>query len=313
MLEAVLPRASRLAQNEKDIWPEFSRYVPQVLALCQNSLWPVPPIDLDFGFAEMLSNIGTFLWHTGQIRECDFAMQTAESIIKRQPSLVQESPECEALISDIYLVTGILADCIGVSRRRQSLEHRQILLKLREKELAAIPPGQVTVDDEIRWGNAKGDLACAYLQRAEFQKTREIMEELLVYYQKWGSEDQYPFEYSKYYHHLGHVLMAQGEPDKAIEYSRKGMQLDEAHAGGVDSAVLIDCYDLACLLFNAGRVAESLALHQEVLEKRLDICGKNSQFTLESHEAVGILLHILDQNLLAEYVPYPQQSRGLGH
>jgi hypothetical protein len=28
-----------------------------------------------------------------------------------------------------------------------------------------------------------------------------------------------------------------------------------------------------------------------------------TQFTLESHEAVGILLHILGQNVAAEYVP----------
>lgn len=208
MVNAVPPQASRLAQNEKKIWPEFTRYVPQVLALRRNSLWPEPPIDFDIEFAKMLSNIGCFLWHTGQIRECDLAMKTADEIIKKQPTSVGESAECKALISDINLVTGRLADCIGVSRCGVSLEDRQVLLTLREEELASISPKKVTVEDQIQWGNPKGDLACAYLQRGQFEKTCEIMEELLIYYKKWGPEDEYPFEYSMYYHHLGHVLMA---------------------------------------------------------------------------------------------------------
>lgn len=250
----------------------------------------------------MLSNIGCFLWHTGQIRGCDLAMKTADEIIKKQPTSVRESAECKALISDIYLVTGILADCTGVSRRGESLEHRQVLLTLREEELASIPPKKVTAEDQIRWGNTKGDLACAYLRRGQFEKTREIMEELLICYKKWGPEDEYPFEYSKYYHHLGHVLMAEGHPDKAVAFSRKGMELEEAHAGGEDSTVLISCYNLACWLFNAGRVQEALDEHHKVLEARIKVRGKNAQFTLESHDAVGILLHLEGRNSEAEQV-----------
>ncbi|KAK0732045.1 P-loop containing nucleoside triphosphate hydrolase protein [Lasiosphaeris hirsuta] len=301
MLAAVVPQASRLAQNEKDLWPAFFRYVPQVLALRQNSQWPVPPIDLDLTFVKILINIGTFLWHTGQIRECDSAMGTAEDVIARQKAEIRQSSECECLMSDMYLVTGILADCIGVSRRRESLEHRRILLGLREREFNAIPKARVTVEDEIRVGNAKGDLACAYLQRGEFGKARAIMEGLYrECYKRWGTEEEYPYEYSKYYHHLGHILMAEGKPDMALAFSRKGMKLDADHADGVDSTVLIDQYDLACLLFNAGRLEESLAEHKEVLAKRIQICGKSSQFTLESHEAVGILLHLMGSNVDAE-------------
>ncbi|KAK3384245.1 P-loop containing nucleoside triphosphate hydrolase protein [Lasiosphaeria ovina] len=292
MLDAVVPQASRLAQNEKDLWPAFARYVPQVLALRRNSQWPDPPINLTLDFAKMLGNIGVFLWHTGQIRECDAAMTTALAIISRQPLSLQQTPACEALVSDIYLVTGILADCIGVSRRRESLEHRRVLRDLREREFEAIPADKVTMDDEIRLANARGDLACAYLQRGEFSKTRRIMEDLFTnYYKKWGTEDALPYEYSKYYHHVGHVLMAEGKPAQAVEFARRGVLLEEAHAGGVDSTVLIDRYDLACLLFNAGRVGEALAEHQEVLRLRILACGKSAQFTLESHEAVGILLH----------------------
>lgn len=80
------------------------------------------------------------------------------------------------------------------------------------------------------------------------------------------------------------------------------MELEEAHAGGEDSAVLIFRYDLACLLFNAGRVQEALDEHQKVLEARIEVCGKNAQFTLKSHEAVGILLHLEGRNAEVEQV-----------
>lgn len=297
MLGSILPAASRLQQNEKDIWPSFNKYVPQVLSLYHNSQWPDPPIDLDFRFAKILSNIGTFLWHTGQIRECDSVMNTSIAIIQAQSKDFQNTLECQTILSDIYLVTGIIADCIGVSRRQQSLDQRKLLLEMRERELKAIVPrSHVTVDDEIRWGNAKGDLACAYMQRGRYEDAKEIMTELLGWYQKWGSEDEYPYEYAKYYLYLGYILMTEGKPTEALEHARKGLELDIAHAGDIDSTVLITRYDVASLLFNAGKVQESLDMHEETLENRVKICGRNSQFTSESYEAVGILSHLLGKN-----------------
>lgn len=308
MLNAVLPEANRLQQNEQSLWPVFYQYVPQVLAVLQNSQWPNPPLKLDFAFATMLSNVGTFLWHTGQIKMCDLAMLTALRIIEEQPKVVQDAPQVQSVLSDILLVTGILADCIGVSRREDSLQHRLKLLQLREEELQTKrASAQATVDDEIRWGNAKGDLACAYLQRNDFHKTREIMEELFeCYYKRWGTEDEYPYEYSKYYHHLGFVLMAEGKPQEALNFSNKGVQLELTHSGEVDSTVLISRYDLACLKFNAGQISEATSDHQEVLKERIQLCGKGNQFTLESHEAVGILLHLQGRNEEARYVTSSQ-------
>ena len=302
MLQSVLPAASRLQQNEKETWPFFEKYGSQILSLRRNSQWPDPPISLEFSFAKMLSNIGTFLWHTGQIRECDSTMKTAVAIIEAQPADFKASPECEVLLSDIYLVTGIIADCVGVSRRQESLDHREELLRMREKELKTIEAHKVTVEDEIRWGNAKGDLACAYMQRSRYSEAKEIMTELLKYYQKWGREDDYPYEYSKYYLYLGYILMAEGKPEEALDHARKGLELETAHADGVDSTVLLTQYSVASLLFNAGEVQDSLRLHQETLDRRLEICGKNSQYTLESYEAIGILHHLVGENKKAAYV-----------
>jgi hypothetical protein len=116
MIEAVLPPLSRLQQNERDIWPKDRLYVPQVISLRQNSQWPDPPLLLDLPFARMLAKIGTYLWHTGRYRDCDATMKTAEGIILAQDKALQSMPECEELLSYIYLVTSILADYIGVSK-----------------------------------------------------------------------------------------------------------------------------------------------------------------------------------------------------
>lgn len=109
----------------------------------------------------------------------------AETVLKSQPEDFKKTKKWKKVLSDIYLVTGLVADCM--SRRRDSLDQRVALLELRENEIQAIPHGQVTVKNEIRWGNAKGDLVCAYMQRGRYTEAKNIMEELLIYYKKWGA------------------------------------------------------------------------------------------------------------------------------
>ena len=255
--------------------------------------------------------MGCFLWHTGQIADCEANMKPAAEYVSARIDAPEGTPELEELLSDIYLVTGILADCIGVSKRDQSLDHRLKLLGLREKAHKAIPPAEITVDDEIRLGNARTDLACAHMQRAEYTKAGEIIEEMLPHYRRWGSEADYPYEYSKYYEYSAFVLMADGDPDKAIVHARKGADLEERHAGQVDSTVLIAHYSIASLLFNAGKVQESLKLHEEVLKERRRLCGEGSQYTLESLETTGVLLHLTQNNVRAKQVIYhPSTSYG---
>ncbi|PVH81623.1 hypothetical protein DL98DRAFT_489524 [Cadophora sp. DSE1049] len=301
IIEAVLPEPSQLAQNKKDTWPKYRLYVPQVISLRQNSQWPDPPLVLNFQFARMLANTGTYLWHTGRYKDCDATMTMAETIMRAQDARFQSTPEWEELLSDIYLVIDILADCIGVSKRKQSLDHRQELMRLRQKELDAISVDNRTTDDLLRWAKAKADLACAYMQRGRYSEAKEIMDELLVWFGKWTSEVELPYEYSKYYSYSAYILMAEGKVDESIESARKGLILETTHAGGEDETVLSNQYCLSSLLFNAGKVDEALALHMDTLQKRIELCGEDSQLTLESYEAVGIILHLQGRDTEAEH------------
>ena len=156
-------------------------------------------------------------------------------------------------------------------------------------------------DSEIRLFIAKTELAGAYLQRGDISKTRIIMDELHTTCQmQFGSDDQYHYEWSRYYHHMAFVLMAEGEKDKVIEYISKSRDLNTMLVGAEDPIVLSDRYDLASLLFYAGRAEEALEEHQEVLRLREQICDDGNQYTWESHEAVGILLHLAGRDAEAE-------------
>lgn len=288
-----LPRASELQVREADLWPQCYEYVPQVVSLRRNAVWPEPPLTLGLTFARTLADVGTFLWHTGQFKDCEEAMQSAENLVNMQELTIRDTPEMMALLSDLYTITGIIADCIGVSRRAESLDHRDKALVLREKAFADIPRDQVTTNDEIRLWNTHCDRACAFMQRNRYEEAGEVFEKALERYQTWGREAEYPYKYSKYYHHMAFVLMARGASARAISYARKGADLVEMHAKGtLDTTVLIWKYDLASLLFNAGKVGESLALHEWILDHRRRLCGEGSQMTLESHESVAVIQHL---------------------
>lgn len=91
---------------------------------------------------------------------------------------------------------------------------------------------------------------------------------------------------------MGSVLMTEGRPKEALEFGEKGLKLEEDHADGVDSTVLITKYDVASLYFNAEQIGKSLKMHKEVLHARIETCGRNCQYTSESYEAVRVLLHL---------------------
>ncbi|MCJ1246224.1 hypothetical protein MMC30_003430 [Trapelia coarctata] len=302
LVRNVVPKPSRRLDSEPDLWPRFSKYVPQVISLRDHSTWPDPPLSLGLHVAKMLSEVGTFLWHTGQFHDCDLALTTAEKIVMAQDIDIQVLPESKDLLSDIYNFTGILCDIVGVSKRADSLRIRLACLDLRKEAYKAIPPSEVTVDDEIRLENAWSDVGCAYMQLGKYDEAGVIFDKMLEYFKRWGSKSKYPFEYAKYYHHCAFVRMAQGKPIEAIEYSKEGVDLQMEHEGEINTMVLINQYDLASLLFNAGEVTKSLELHEEVLEARIRLCGDGSQFTLESYESAATLHYFLGNYSKAEYV-----------
>jgi hypothetical protein len=44
-------------------------------------IWPEPPMDLFLDFAQVLSDMATFMWHTGLLAQGIDALRTAEHIL----------------------------------------------------------------------------------------------------------------------------------------------------------------------------------------------------------------------------------------
>ena len=254
----------------------------------------------------MLCDIGTFLWHTGQFNDSSAALDTAERIVEAQSEEEQASSQSKALLSDAYSLTGIICDIIGVSKREDSIRNRRACLMLRQETHATL--STITIDDEIRLETAWSDLGCSYMQLGEYEKAGKIFDKMFEATQRWGPEEDYLFEYAKYYHHCAFARMAQGKPDIAIDYAKKGVELQRRHEKDTNTMVLITMYDLASLLYNAGAVRESLDLHEEVLRLRLQICGEASQFTLESYESAATVHYLLGNLLKAEFVDISLKS-----
>ena len=77
--------------------------------------------------------------------------------------------------------------------------------------------------------------------------------------------------------------------------------------------VLLNMYNLASLLYNSGAVRKSLELHEEVLGLRLQLCGKDSQFTLESYESAATIYYLLGNLAKAEFVDDSQVLHSVVH
>jgi len=132
-------------------------------------------------------------------------LRTAETI------LVHEGlPEDHVLFNDIDDILGVICDHSGALCRSEALRRRLRAVKIRSKIFASTPPAKTTLQDKLNLYNAHANLACTYNHDENFDEANRIMEDCLEQYRSWGTEDELPFEYSKYYHHSAIAVMAQG-------------------------------------------------------------------------------------------------------
>lgn len=285
-MKAQLPPPSVIQVSQPDVWHRYELYVPHVTSLSQRSLWPSPGIELPIDFAQVLADIGTYMWHSGLNEDGKAVLQTAEKVV------LDLHKDDHVLISDIDDVIGIIDDMIGVSCREDSFRRRIRALRIRKAEHDKVPEPRRKRPLKIRLYNAEANYACAFLQDEQWDKAGEIMEECLRNYRLWtANEEEIPFEYAKYYNHMAFVVMARGEPLEALKMSRHACKLIELHHKG-PNAPLVQWYraNLGNHLFHSGNPRESLRIHQDCLRDRIRISTESSTWALESHSTVAELL-----------------------
>ena len=184
LVRDVLPADSTFIVPSSEEWPEFQKYGPHILSLRAHSLWPDPSIELPVNFAQVLSDMGTYMWHAGKLPEGQEALETAVNIMDEN-----ELEDNQPLRANAYEILGIMSSFEGVSERKHSMDLRYKALEARKLSYDSIPLGKVTKDDEIKRWSVESDVAYGLVQQEDFGPAAEIMERCLKKYQEWGPED----------------------------------------------------------------------------------------------------------------------------
>lgn len=286
LIRDVLPACSQLDIPDVQSWKIFDTYAPQILSLESYWLWKETslqrtPID----FVQVLSDMGTYMWHSGRFREGMATLEKADLVLTKEGT-----PISHPLRSNIYALLGIMSSFQGISQRQHSLDLRGKAIEAREAFFRAIPSGQVTLNDEIRRWNVQSDLAFAKCQDEDFDTAKVIIDKCLERYRRWGAEEDIPFEYAKYNQIMGYYYMAHGDQASSIRAIEHCVRLAVKAADSMHPMVQLMQFCAANLKYHAGDVRESLRLNEEVLHDRRIVLGECNQFTLESYSTCGRLL-----------------------
>ena len=109
-------------------------------------------------------------------------------------------------------------------------------------------------------------------QYNRYNEAEPILINCLEKYREWGSPEEIPFDYGKYYHKMAFVRMYQGRYEEALKIGEKGVQ-HMSMAGSVSLMLRFE-FDLACIRLQSGDVDGALMLHEQVLERRMGCVAK---------------------------------------
>lgn len=284
------PHASRRQIPDPTFWSQFQQSNPHAVSLCNALAASHPPIGGTIGHATLFYDAGFHVWERSNPSTQDgmILLETAEKILN---SL--EYPPLGALRADIHCMTSMLLESLGLSKRAECLARRQSMYTIREFWLEQYQTGKVNDPDiEILFYNAANELGLSNLQRNDFLEAEAQFDICFKKYKEWGTEDEHPYEYAKYYHNVSFVRMHQARYTEAISIAEKGIAL-KLKTDGKNSRYYWFQYDLACIMLQAGYLDAALNRHLEVLTGRETVCGKTEEMTLQSLYAVGAMYYHL--------------------
>lgn len=282
----MLPSASMKQIPDNTLWPQFAIGMPHVISLCNAFTHSKPRLQASDSFAQLLYDGSFYAWERDHLGLEGIRLLTAaEDLLNRNGSSTEGR-----LRANIHCIMGLLFDNIGISKRAQGMERRRECLRIRRKiyEQAETPNSL----DELLLFNAANDYGFALLQADRFAEAEEQFELCLVKYKEWGTEDQIPFEYAKYYMNTAYVSMYRGDHSLSREKSDHALALTEAASGRL-ATYWRRRYQQATMVLQSQDVAQALSSHLEVLGARSATFSGDSPWTLESYYTVGACYHWL--------------------
>lgn len=293
LVREVFPRSNPLQQPMPDQWSECQRLLPHLHALHDVYHRYKPAIKGSTDFAQLLSDAGMDQFERGITHEGLLLTRTAEEVLDAC------SPhDHQVMRADIHAMIAIMYDNTGIGERKEGLKRRKIALDIRKKifEAADTPRRQ----DEMLLYNSWMEYAISLLHYHRFEDAEPIIENCLRKFQQWGSEDEIPFEYAKYYNKIALVRMYQGRFEEAVDLATQGVHLMQKTGYSLFESRFK--FDLACIILQSGDLNRSLGVHEGVLNQRLEKLGQTNELTLHSMYAIGAIHELLQDFDQAEYV-----------
>ena len=280
LVRKVFPDSSAIQVPEPQKWREHQRLLPHVVSLQTAFNEAQEAVQGSKIFARLLSDAGMNQWEQGFTRDGLLLLKTAEQVLD-----AISYKKNGTMRADINVVVALMYDNTGISTRAESLRRREQTLNIRTQRIGNLK--EVSQTEAILLYNAQMDYVVSLLQYNRYREAEPILERCLERYHEWGTPEEIPFEYAKYYHNMSFVRMYQQRWEEAIRVGKLGVRY--MRMSGNEALTLRFEFDLACITLQSGLADSALELHKQVLEQRIIVCGKTNENTLASYYALGTL------------------------
>lgn len=294
LVREVFPQGNELQQPAPDKWAECQKLLPHLHALHEVYHRSESQIKGSTEFAQLLIDAGMDQFEQGIQYEGLTLLYTAEKALDTcsGPS-AEDHPVMKASINALI---AIMYDDIGIGKRQEALKRREAALKIRKQTYER--SANKRRNDEILVFNSWMEYAISLLHYHRFAEAEPIIENCLVKFREWDTEDKIPFEYAKYYNKIALVRMYQGRFEEAIRSATKSVDL--MIKAGYDVFMTRFKFDLACITLQSGDIDGALQLHEDIHQQRIEIVGPANQLSLHSMFAMGAICELKGQLFEAE-------------
>jgi tetratricopeptide (TPR) repeat protein len=289
ILRREFPEPSPIQAPEELKWLAYKRLLPHVSTLreiymTENQRFPGTFRGSE-AFVVILSEAGINQWDQGVNRE-GLEMVTAADYILQHDMKDNSSP----LKADLDVLISLMMER-GISERRDALERRMNVLKLRRRFAQDNAP--LSLDEQIKIYNAHSDLAFSLLEYNDYIQAEKLFKICHRNYQRWENDGyaNISYEFVKYWNAIASIRMLQGRYGEAERAAEEAMYL--AGQLGNKSGVLKWKFMLATIYLQKGDYDRALKTHQEVRDERREKAGVYNELTLESCYAVGAIQELL--------------------
>lgn len=286
LVRQVFPRGSELQQPTPDQWNTSQHLLPHLHVLRDVYYKSNGEIKGSVDFAELLTDAGMDQFERSITKDSLLLFKLAEEVLDRGWPQGQQ-----AMRANIHAIIAIMYDNIGITQRQEAYSRRKTALDIRRSivNATATPRRQ----DEILLYNSEMEFAISLLHYHRFTEAEPRIQKCLSKYREWGTEQEYPFEYAKYYNKIAIVRLYQGRFAEAIKLGSRSVTLMEKTGYTLFESRFK--FDLACIVLQSGDYRGALKIHHQILEHRLQKLGKTSELTLHSFYAVGAIYEHLGE------------------